>query len=28
VIEFGDHGPLMRALADRSHLSEQMRKLK
>jgi len=28
VIEFGNHGPLMRALADRSHLSEQMRKLK
>jgi broad specificity phosphatase PhoE len=28
VIEFGNHGPLMRALADRSHLSEQMRMLK
>jgi len=28
VIEFGNHGPLIRALADRSHLSEQMRKLK
>jgi broad specificity phosphatase PhoE len=28
VIEFGRHGPLMRALADRSHLSEQMRLLK
>jgi broad specificity phosphatase PhoE len=28
VIEFGNHGPLMRALAERSHLSEQMRMLK
>jgi broad specificity phosphatase PhoE len=28
VIEFGNHGPLMRALADRNHLSEQMRTLK
>jgi broad specificity phosphatase PhoE len=27
VIEFGRYGPLMRALADRSHLSEQMRVL-
>jgi broad specificity phosphatase PhoE len=27
VVEFGNRGPLMRALADRSHLSEQMRML-
>ena len=25
VVEFGNHGPFMRALADRSHLSAQMR---
>ena len=25
AIEFGDHGPLMRILADQSHLSEQIR---
>ncbi|MBD2104893.1 histidine phosphatase family protein [Leptolyngbya sp. FACHB-261] len=27
IVEFGDHGPLVRALAERSHLSERLRSL-
>ena len=27
VVEFTVHGPLLKALADRSHLSEQLRSL-
>ena len=27
VVEFGSHGPLVKALADRSHLDERLRNL-